>query len=94
MYSVPNDKKTTWYYRVIRWLVWVFSPKYRLEGTDEEALNDVGYYEYAGGDGICAIEWSEYIEDYLPKDCYRVKITLGDGDERARRIEISRAGGA
>ena len=34
MYSVPNDKKTTWYYRVIRWLVWVFSPKYRLEGTE------------------------------------------------------------
>ena len=67
---------------------------YRLEGADEEALNDVGYYEYAGGDGICAIEWSEYIEDYLPKDCYRVKITLDDGDECARRIEISRAGGA
>jgi len=34
VYSVPNDKKTTWYYRVIRWLVWVFSPKYRLEGTE------------------------------------------------------------
>ena len=29
-----NDKKTTWVYRVIRWLVWLFSPKYQLEGTE------------------------------------------------------------
>ena len=29
-----DDKKTTWIYRVIRWLVWLFSPHYRLEGTD------------------------------------------------------------
>ena len=29
-----NDKKTTWVYRVIRWLVWLFSPKYHLEGTE------------------------------------------------------------
>ena len=29
-----DDKKTTWIYRVIRWLVWLFSPKYRLEGTE------------------------------------------------------------
>ena len=28
-----DDKKTTWIYRVIRWLVWLFSPKYTLEGT-------------------------------------------------------------
>ena len=29
-----NDKKTTWIYRVIRWLIWLFSPKYQLEGTE------------------------------------------------------------
>ncbi len=29
-----DDKKTTWIYRVLRWLVWLFSPKYRLEGTE------------------------------------------------------------
>ena len=29
-----NDKKTPWTYRVIRWLVWLFSPKYRLDGAE------------------------------------------------------------
>ena len=29
-----EDKKTTWIYRVIRWLVWLFSPKFQLEGTE------------------------------------------------------------
>lgn len=29
-----DDKKTSWIFRVIRWLVWLFSPKYRLEGTE------------------------------------------------------------
>ena len=29
-----ENKKTTWIYRVIRWLVWLFSPRFRLEGTD------------------------------------------------------------
>ncbi len=29
-----DDKKTSRIYRVIRWLVWFFSPKYRLEGTE------------------------------------------------------------
>ncbi|MBR2742414.1 MAG: tRNA (adenosine(37)-N6)-threonylcarbamoyltransferase complex ATPase subunit type 1 TsaE [Clostridia bacterium] len=67
---------------------------YRLEDADEDALSDVGYFEYAGGDGVCAIEWSEYIKDFLPDDRYDVTITLTDGDERARRIIITRAGGA
>ncbi len=34
MPPVLNDKKTSWIYRVIRWLVWLFSPKYRLEGKE------------------------------------------------------------
>ena len=29
-----EDKKTSRLYRVIRWLVWLFSPKYRLVGTE------------------------------------------------------------
>ncbi len=29
-----DDKKTCWQYRVIRWLVWLFSPKYKLVGTE------------------------------------------------------------
>ncbi len=29
-----NDKKTSWLYRVVRWFVWLFSPKYTLRGTE------------------------------------------------------------
>ena len=29
-----DDKKTTWIYRVLRWFIWLFSPKYRLEGVE------------------------------------------------------------
>jgi len=29
-----DEKPTTRIYRVLRWLVWLFSPKYRLEGTE------------------------------------------------------------
>ena len=30
-----DDKKTSWIYRVIRWLVRLFSPKFRLVGTEK-----------------------------------------------------------
>ena len=30
-----QDKKTSWIYRLIRWLVWLFSPKIKLEGAEE-----------------------------------------------------------
>ncbi len=29
-----DTKKTTWMYRVIRWLVWLFSPRYRIVGAE------------------------------------------------------------
>ena len=32
--SVLDDKKISLRYRIIRWLVWLFSPKYRLFGTE------------------------------------------------------------
>ena len=47
-----EDKKTTWIYRVLRWLVWLFSPKYRLEGTEnlpEEPCVIVGNHSHMYG---------------------------------------------
>ncbi len=29
-----NDKKTSWIFRVIRWLAWFFSPKYTISGME------------------------------------------------------------
>ena len=47
-----EDKKTVWLYRVIRWLVWLFSPKYRLVGTEnlpEEPCVIVGNHSHMYG---------------------------------------------
>lgn len=47
-----NDKKTPLLYRIIRWLVWLFSPKYRLTGADrlpEGACVIVGNHSHMYG---------------------------------------------
>ena len=58
---------------------------YRLGGPD--GLEDIGFYEYIDGDGVCLIEWSELIESELPQDCYRVTITRISDTERRICIE-------
>ncbi|MBO4953591.1 MAG: tRNA (adenosine(37)-N6)-threonylcarbamoyltransferase complex ATPase subunit type 1 TsaE [Clostridia bacterium] len=62
---------------------------YRLGGPD--GLEDIGFYEYLGGDGICLIEWSELIESELPEYCYRVTITRLSENERKITITGGRA---
>ncbi len=66
---------------------------YRLEGCDEDALVDVGYFDCLYSGGVCAIEWSEYIEDFLPNVYYKVTMCLeNEGEEPARRISIEKVG--
>ena len=57
---------------------------YRLSsGEDAELL---GLTDYFGGENICLIEWSENIQDVLPKKVKRVNINkISDGE---RRIEL------
>lgn len=57
---------------------------YRLScGEDAERL---GLTDYFGGENICLIEWSENIQDVLPKKVKRVNINkISDGE---RRIEL------
>lgn len=61
---------------------------YRLEGG--EGLFDIGFDDYIENGGVCAVEWSENIEDFLPPRHYRVTIK-GSGDNE-REIEIERVG--
>ena len=58
---------------------------YRLGGPD--GLEDIGFYEYIDGDGVCLIEWSELIETELPRDCYRITITRVSDTQR--KITVS-----
>ena len=56
---------------------------YRLGGSDD--FIDAGLDEYFDRGGVCVIEWSSVIDDLLPEDTVRIKIT-GTGD--TRKIEV------
>lgn len=57
---------------------------YRLGGSDD--FIDAGLDEYFDRDGVCVIEWSSVIDDLLPRNTIRIKIT-GTGD--TRKIEVT-----
>ncbi|HZK37595.1 MAG TPA: tRNA (adenosine(37)-N6)-threonylcarbamoyltransferase complex ATPase subunit type 1 TsaE [Clostridia bacterium] len=47
---------------------------YRINHISE--MEDLGYEEYFYGDGVCAIEWADLIEDILPHNHLRVEIRI------------------
>ncbi len=59
---------------------------YRLSCSDD--LFDIGWEDYLARGGVCAVEWSEIVDDALDNDCVRVDIRRGDGDSN-RRITIA-----
>ena len=63
---------------------------YRID--DPEEMWEVGLQEYLGGNGVCLIEWSERIEEFLPEDTVRITIERdpAKGDDH-RAITIYRA---
>ena len=56
---------------------------YRLDDPDE--LLELGYEDYFYGDGVCVIEWADRIEDLLPEDALRFRLSYGE-DEDQRTI--------
>ncbi len=56
---------------------------YRIRSVD---LFGIGYEEFFYGNGITAVEWSERLDELLPKDHWRVMLEHG-GDDR-RKIGI------
>ena len=60
---------------------------YRI-GSEEE-MDEIGYHDLVGGDGVCLIEWAELIKDILPSDC--INVVIAKDVEKGfdyRRIEI------
>ena len=51
---------------------------YRLGSSDE--LFDIGWEDYLARGGVCAVEWSEIVDDALDGGCVRVDIRRGEGD--------------
>ena len=58
---------------------------YRL-GSDE--LFDIGWEDYLTRGGVCAVEWSERVDDAMPADTLWVDIARGT-DESDRIITIT-----
>ena len=53
---------------------------YRLHSADE--LFDIGWEDYLARGGVCAVEWSENVDDALDAACIRVDIRRGEGDDQ------------
>ena len=62
---------------------------YRLDYPEE--LDDVGFDEYVGGDGIALIEWADKFPARMPEDVIRLDICRGDGEEQ-RLIRLDARG--
>ena len=59
---------------------------YRLGSSDE--LFDIGWEGYLTRGGVCAVEWSERVDDAMPADTLWVDIARGT-DESDRIITIT-----
>lgn len=56
---------------------------YRLEGIK----SDIGLDEYLFGDGVCLVEWGEYI-DYLFNDAKYMKVEINITGDEAREYKF------
>ena len=61
---------------------------YRLKSADD--LFDIGWDDYLERGGVCAVEWSENVEEALEEDTIRVDIRRGETDDQ-RRITLDNA---
>ena len=62
---------------------------YRLASADD--LWDIGWEDYLERGGICAVEWSENVEDALPADTIVVSFARGEADN-VRHITVTGGG--
>ena len=60
---------------------------YRLQA--EEELDDIGFDEYCGGEGITLIEWADLFMDRMPGEYLLVKI---EREGTGRRAELTAVG--
>ena len=60
---------------------------YRL--PDSDALFDIGWDDYLGRRGVCAVEWSENVSDAMPGSAVFVDILRHPENENWRIITIS-----
>lgn len=59
---------------------------YRLEGTDD----DLGFEEMFEDDGVCVIEWPQFIAEILPEE--RLEITIRKNEDESRTLDVKARG--
>ena len=59
---------------------------YRL--ADSDALFDIGWEDYLDRGGVCAVEWSELVEDALPADTIYITMNRCPEQDSWRTITI------
>jgi tRNA threonylcarbamoyladenosine biosynthesis protein TsaE len=57
---------------------------YRIKKQEE--VYDFGIEEYLTGDSYCFMEWPELIEEILPEETVRVKISVDENEQRILSI--------
>lgn len=57
---------------------------YRIKKQEE--VFDFGIEEYLSGDSYCFMEWPELIEELLPPETVKVKISVGENEQRVLLI--------
>lgn len=64
---------------------------YRVNDPDEIAA--IGFDEYIFGQGVCVIEWSNYITELIPEECININILKIPGEDTTlRKITIEFTG--
>ena len=58
---------------------------YRLEGVSQE----LGFEEYFDGDGVCVVEWAQFVQDELPEE--RLEIVIRHTED-GRIVELTPIG--
>jgi len=53
---------------------------YRIKKQEE--VFDFGIEEYFASGSYCFMEWPELVEEILPPETYKIRITVGEKDER------------
>lgn len=58
-------------------------PLYHIDAYRLEDLHqDLGLEEYIEGDGVCLVEWAEFILEVIPNELLKIEIEIVESDER------------
>lgn len=62
-------------------------PLYHIDAYRLEDLHqDLGLEEYIEGDGVCLIEWAEFIKEVIPDELLKIEIEILENEERVISI--------